>query len=87
MHDESIDSIQNRGVVEGHSESTVLLSTSEAESTTPLIREGRYDPVRETFIPYASNILSPTSSPHTQKDPGDDIDVNDASLSPSRENF
>ncbi|KAL9708777.1 hypothetical protein Ac2012v2_007931 [Leucoagaricus gongylophorus] len=51
MHDESIDSIQNRGVVEGHSESTVLLSTSEAESTTPLIREGRYDPVRETFIP------------------------------------
>ena len=87
MHDESIDSIQNRGVVEGHSESTVLLSTSEAESTTPLIREGRYDPVRETFIPYASNILSPTSSPHTQKDPDDDIDVNDASLSPSRENF
>jgi len=62
----------------GHSESTTALST-------PKVREGRYDPVRATIVPYASDILSPTSSsPRPQKDPDDDID--DAASS-SRENF
>ena len=76
----SIDSSQNSGVVGesmGHSESTIALST-------PKVREGRYDPVRATIVPYASDILSPTSSLRPQKDPDDDID--DAASS-SRENF
>jgi len=73
-----IDSSQDSEVVGesmGHSESTVVVST-------PIVREGRYDPVRATIVPYASDTLSPTSSPRPQKDPDDDID--DAS---SRENF
>ena len=69
MYDDSNDSSQNSEVVgesAGHSESTVVLST-------PIVREGRYDPVRAAIVPYASDILSPTTSPRPQKDPDDDM--------------
>lgn len=57
-------------------------AVSGAESA-PSNRGGRYDPVRATFVPYAPNISSPTPSPTSQRDLGDDPD--DAP-SPSREN-
>ncbi|KAF5346846.1 hypothetical protein D9756_010625 [Leucocoprinus leucothites] len=65
------------------SSSTAAPLASGVESVHP-IRGGRYDPVRATFIPYVDNVSSPTPSPTSQRNLGDD--PADAP-SPSRENL